>query len=62
MSLARTLSRAAPDRAASRAIASDVPYIPIYDGRRLIVRSSDLRAYSVNPTATPWWNAWQWDI
>jgi peptide/nickel transport system substrate-binding protein len=54
--------RAAIYRAASRAIWSEVPYIPIYDGRRLIVRSSDLRAYSVNPTATPWWNAWQWDI
>ncbi|MEO6835292.1 MAG: ABC transporter substrate-binding protein [Candidatus Tumulicola sp.] len=54
--------RAGIYRAASRTIASDVPYVPIYNARRLIVRSSDLRGYRVGPTATPWWNAWQWDI
>lgn len=54
--------RAAVYRAASRRIWSDVPYIPVYSARRLIVRSSDLRNYRVNPTSTPWWNAWQWDI
>ncbi len=48
--------------AASRAIWRDVPYIALYDRRRLIVRSSDLRNYRPNPTSTPWWNAWQWDI
>jgi peptide/nickel transport system substrate-binding protein len=54
--------RAAIYRNASRLIWSDVPYVPVYNARRLIVRSSDLRNYSVASTATPWWNAWQWDI
>ncbi|HEY1653949.1 MAG TPA: ABC transporter substrate-binding protein [Candidatus Tumulicola sp.] len=54
--------RAAIYRAASLRIWADVPYVPVYDARRLIVRSSDLRAYSVNPTSTPWWDAWRWDI
>jgi peptide/nickel transport system substrate-binding protein len=54
--------RAAIYRAASHVIWSDVPYVPVYNAQRLIVRSSDLRNYSVNPTSTPWWNAWQWDI
>jgi peptide/nickel transport system substrate-binding protein len=49
-------------RAASRLMWSVVPYVPVYNGRRLIVRSSDLRGYSVNPTSTPWWNAYAWDI
>ena len=47
---------------ASRRIWSLAPYIPVYQARRLVVRSSDLRDYSVNPTSTPWWDAWQWDI
>ncbi|MBV8116375.1 MAG: peptide ABC transporter substrate-binding protein [Candidatus Eremiobacteraeota bacterium] len=55
-------TRATTYRAASRLMWSLVPYVPIYNGRRLIVRSSDLRNYSVNPTSTPWWNAYQWDI
>jgi peptide/nickel transport system substrate-binding protein len=49
-------------RAASRLIWSDVPYVPVYDARRLIVASSDLQNYRPNMTSTPWWNAWQWDI
>ena len=49
-------------RRASRLMWSDVHYIPIYNARRLIVRSADLRNYRPNPTSTPWWNAWQWDI
>jgi peptide/nickel transport system substrate-binding protein len=54
--------RAVIYRDASQLIWSDVPYIPVYNVRRLIVRSADLHGYSVNPTSTPWWNAWQWDI
>jgi peptide/nickel transport system substrate-binding protein len=49
-------------RKANRLMWSDVPYIPVYEGRRLIVRSEDLRDYRPNMTATPWWNAWEWDI
>jgi peptide/nickel transport system substrate-binding protein len=55
-------ARASIYRAAGVRMWSDVSYIPIYNARRLIVRSADLQDYSVNPTSTPWWNAWQWDI
>ena len=54
--------RASIYRKASRLIWSKVPYVPVYQARRLIVRNSDLRNYTVNPTSTPWWNAWRWDI
>jgi peptide/nickel transport system substrate-binding protein len=54
--------RAAIYRAAGRRMWETNPYVPIYNGRRLIVRNADLRNYTVNPTSTPWWNAWQWDI
>lgn len=49
-------------RRANRLMWSDVPYVPVYEGRRLIVASDDLRNYRPNMTATPWWNAWEWDI
>lgn len=49
-------------RKASRLMWSEVPYVPVYEARRLIVRSADLRNYEPSPTSTPWWNAWQWDI
>jgi peptide/nickel transport system substrate-binding protein len=54
--------RASIYRDASRLMWSDVPYVPVYQARRLIVRNADLRNYDVNPTSTPWWNAWKWDI
>lgn len=53
--------RAVIYRRASRLIWSEVPYVPLYGSRALIVHSSDLRDYSINP-AGGWWNAWQWDI
>jgi peptide/nickel transport system substrate-binding protein len=49
-------------RKANRLMWNDVPYVPVYEGRRLIVRSDDLREYRPNMTSTPWWNAWEWDI
>lgn len=39
-----------------------VPYIPLYERRRITVRSPDLRNFKVNPSSTPWYNVWQWDI
>jgi peptide/nickel transport system substrate-binding protein len=48
--------------AASRLIWSGAPYVPLYQIRRFVVRSPDLQNFTVNPTATPWYNAWQWDI
>jgi peptide/nickel transport system substrate-binding protein len=54
--------RAAIYRAAGRIIWNDVAYLPLYESDRIVVRSSDLREYLPNPTATPWWNAWRWDI
>ncbi len=37
-------------------------YMPLFQARRVLVYNSDLRNYRPNMTATPWWNAWQWDI
>ena len=37
-------------------------YMPISELRRIIVRNPDLKNYKVNPTSTPWYNAWEWDI
>lgn len=54
--------RAAYYRSASEIMWQTISYLPLYELRRLIVRSPDLRNFSTNPTATPWWNAWQWDI
>jgi peptide/nickel transport system substrate-binding protein len=39
-----------------------VPYIPLYERRRIAVHSPDLRNFKVNPSSTPWYNIWQWDI
>lgn len=39
-----------------------IPYIPLYERRRIIVRSPDLVNFAVNPSSTPWYNIWQWDI
>lgn len=55
-------SRARAYRGASRVLHDDVAYVPLFELRRPIVRSIDLQHFSVNPSATPWWNAWQWDI
>jgi peptide/nickel transport system substrate-binding protein len=48
--------------AAGRLIWDGGPYIPLYEVRRFVVRSPDLRNYAPNPTSTPWWNAYLWDI
>jgi peptide/nickel transport system substrate-binding protein len=39
-----------------------IPYIPLYERRRIAVHSPDLRNFEVNPSSTPWYNIWQWDI
>ena len=44
--------RAAIYRKASRLIWSEVPYVPVYGGRSLIVHSSDLHNYSVSQTGS----------
>jgi peptide/nickel transport system substrate-binding protein len=49
-------------REASRVYWAAAAYVPIYNARRLIVRSSDLTNYRPNMTSTPWWNAYDWDI
>ncbi|HEY5258820.1 MAG TPA: peptide ABC transporter substrate-binding protein [Candidatus Baltobacteraceae bacterium] len=54
--------RAAAYRAAGRVIWSEIPYLPLYELRRQTVRSVDLKNFDVNPSATPWYDAWQWDI
>jgi peptide/nickel transport system substrate-binding protein len=57
-----TARRIAIYRKAGRIIWHDLPYLPLYQYRRLIVHNNDLKNYSVNPTSTPWWNAYKWDI
>jgi peptide/nickel transport system substrate-binding protein len=49
-------------RKASRIIWDTIPYLPLYELRRPFVHSVDLKNITDNPSATPWWNAWQWDI
>lgn len=39
-----------------------IPYIPLYERRRIAVHSPDLRNFKVNPSSTPWYNMWEWDI
>ena len=54
--------RAASYRRADAMLWNTYAYIPLFDRRRILVYNSDLRNYDPNPTSTPWWNAWQWDI
>lgn len=37
-------------------------YMPIAEVRHIIVRNPDLKNFRANPTSTPWFNAWEWDI
>jgi len=39
-----------------------VPYIPLYELRRQNVYSSALQNFKANPSSTPWYNIWQWDV
>jgi peptide/nickel transport system substrate-binding protein len=57
-----TTGREKAYRKASRIIWDTIPYLPLYELRRPFVRSADLKGASDNPSSTPWWNAWQWDI
>lgn len=54
--------RTAIYKKASRIIWDTLPYLPLYELRRPFVHSADVRGVADNPSATPWWNAWQWDI
>jgi len=54
--------RTAIYRKVSRLLWSELPYVPLNDGRRVVVTSRRLRNYRPNPTVTPWWNAWQWSV
>lgn len=54
--------RAAIYSRAERIIWRTIPYIPLYERERIAVHSPDLRNFKVNPSSTPWYNMWQWDI
>lgn len=43
-------------------IRQTIPYIPLYERQRIAVHSPDLRNFKANPSSTPWYNIWQWDI
>jgi len=55
-------ARAATYRSAQKRIWENVPFIPIYQGTTVTVRSASLKNFRPNATISPWWNAWQWDI
>lgn len=54
--------RAAVYSQAERIMWNTIPYIPLYERRRITVRSPDLKNFTTNPSSTPWYNMWQWDI
>ncbi|HZZ66330.1 MAG TPA: peptide ABC transporter substrate-binding protein [Candidatus Baltobacteraceae bacterium] len=54
--------RAAAYHHAEPLLWTTVPYIPVYERMRIAVRNPDLRNFKVNPSSTPWYNVWQWDI
>lgn len=39
-----------------------IPYIPLYERRRIAIHNPDLQNFKVSPGSTPWYNIWQWDI
>lgn len=55
------IERAAIYRKASRLIWSEVPYVSVYGGRSVDLRSTDLHGYSIGPAGI-WQHAWRWDI
>ena len=55
-------ARARIYHATEKQIHETIPWIPLYNIRRPIVRNVDLKNFSANPSSTPWWNIWQWDI
>jgi ABC-type transport system substrate-binding protein len=54
--------RAAIYHRAERILWNTIPYIPLYERRRIAVHSLDLRNFTANPSSTPWYNLWRWDI
>lgn len=54
--------RAAIYHQAEPRIWNTVPYIPLYELRRQSVHSAALQNFEANPSSTPWYNIWQWDI
>jgi peptide/nickel transport system substrate-binding protein len=55
-------ARAALYKRADAIVWDTAAYLPIFESRRIVVRNPDLKNYKPNPTSTPWWNAWEWDI
>ncbi len=55
-------ARASAYHSSEQILWQTVPYIALYDRRRISVHSPDLRNFKINPSSTPWYNIWQWDI
>jgi len=55
-------ARAAIYAPVERRIRATVPYIPIYEARRIVIHIDGLRNYTVSPSIAQWWNAWEWDF
>jgi peptide/nickel transport system substrate-binding protein len=54
--------RAAAYHKAEPLIWQTIPFIPLYERRRISVHNPDLRNFKVNPSSSPWYNIWEWDI
>ncbi|HZO93480.1 MAG TPA: peptide ABC transporter substrate-binding protein [Candidatus Baltobacteraceae bacterium] len=54
--------RAAIYREIDARVRDAVPFIVLWDQRRPMVLSTDVRGYDPAPGAGPWWNAWTWSI
>jgi peptide/nickel transport system substrate-binding protein len=55
-------ARAAIYEPVERRIRETVPYIPIYEARRVVVHIDGLRHYTVSPSIAQWWNSWEWEF
>ncbi len=56
------LERAAAYHRAEPLLWRTIPYIALYERRRISVHSPDLRNFKINPSSTPWYRVWDWDI
>ena len=54
--------RGATYHRAERLIYDDVPYVPLYQLRRIVVRSVDIKNFQSNPSIIPWYEIWKTDV
>jgi hypothetical protein len=55
-------ARAAIYAAVERRIRQTIPFIPLYEQRRVVAHVDGLEHYTIAPSIAEWWNAWQWEF